>query len=164
MSRVDLNVFVITLLTLYMFGSSVVKLLTFYVFRSSVMKFNPISDGILCHCVGSLSPEGHASRHTAPRDKIYQERLYFYLLGSQNVSRPCCLNLIRNISKNAESSSSCSSRTGQSLASSQLYQQRTSPTSPVSGTRGLLDQGSSKTTRTRTLQRSLQETTGTALC
>ena len=77
MSCVDLNVFVITLLTLYVFGSSVVKLLTFCVFGSSVMKFNLIPDGILCHCVGSLSPEAHASRHTAPRNKIYQERLYF---------------------------------------------------------------------------------------
>ena len=105
---------VINALCVWIFRSKVINLLCVW---TSVMKFNPIPDGILCHCVGSLSPEGHASRHTAPRDKIYQKRLYFYLPGSQNVSRSCCLKLIRNISKNAESSSSCSSRTGQSLDS-----------------------------------------------
>ena len=111
----------------------------------------PIPDGILCHCVcvGSSPPEGlwQAWRHTAPRGMIYQEGLLF--LGAGMCHNHAVWTCSATSPRMQKANSICSSCTRLSLDSSQRYQQRT--TSHLSERRGLLDQGASKTTRTRTL-------------
>ena len=78
--------------------------------------------------MGSSHP-GHWQgwKHTAPRSTSYQDWRGTTLLGSRDVSQPCCLSLICNLSNNVESSSVCSSCTRWSVYSSRPLEDYITP-------------------------------------